>query len=97
MVDRRRERRSRAELRVQVSGLDASCEDFSERVVATDLSRSGALLKNVDIELRCGEVIAIEYCPPAGLFQNCLGAQFRHARGDAGSGSQVGEVTVPLG
>ena len=69
MVDRRRERRSRAELRVQVSGLDASCEEFSERVVATNLSRSGALLKNVDIELRCGEVIAIEYAHRQAYFR----------------------------
>ena len=49
--------------------VDASCEDFSERVVATNLSRSGALLKNVDIELRCGEVIAIEYAHRQAYFR----------------------------
>jgi hypothetical protein len=61
MEDRRQESRFRAELCVQVSGTDAQGEGFKETVVATSLSRSGALLTKVRAELRCGDLIAIDH------------------------------------
>ena len=61
MVERRGESRVRIQLRVQLSGTDARCERFSESVVATNLSRSGALLTKVETELRCGDLIVVEY------------------------------------
>jgi hypothetical protein len=61
MLERRKEPRMRMELRVRVSGSDAACEEFSEHVAATNLSRSGALLSKVKVELRCGDLLAIEY------------------------------------
>jgi hypothetical protein len=61
MVERRREPRVRVALRVQVSGVDTNCEGFSESVVATNLSQSGALLTKLGVELRCGNLIAVEY------------------------------------
>ena len=61
MIERRSQPRVRIALRVNVSGLDAGCEGFSESVLATNLSQSGALLTRVQAELRCGDLVVIEY------------------------------------
>ena len=61
MQESRKETRVRAELCVEVSGNDAHCGDFRETVLATSLSQSGALLTNVHAELRCGDLMAVEY------------------------------------
>lgn len=69
MVDRRREPRARVEVRVNVSGLDAEGEAFTESVTATNLSRSGALLTRVGTAVRCGDLIAVEYDGRAAHFR----------------------------
>lgn len=61
MDDRRQEQRLRVELRVKVSGVDARCENFSEHALATNISRSGALLSKITTQLRCGDLLIIEY------------------------------------
>ena len=61
MADRRKEQRVRASLLVEVSGLDARGEVFHEAVLATNLSRNGALLTRVLAEPRCGDLIAVEH------------------------------------
>ena len=61
MEERRKETRVRAELCVEVSGTDAHCGAFRETVLATSLSRSGALLTNVHAQLRSGDLLAVEY------------------------------------
>ena len=61
MAERRAEARVRAQLRVEVSGSDAHCNRFHETVLASSLSQSGALLTNVQAELRCGHLLAVEY------------------------------------
>jgi hypothetical protein len=61
MSDQRHEDRLRVELRVKVSGVDARCENFSEHALATNISRSGALLSKITTELRCGDLLIIEY------------------------------------
>lgn len=61
MIERRSEPRIRIAVRVKVSGADARCGAFSETVLATNLSRSGALLTKVEAELRCGDRITVEY------------------------------------
>jgi hypothetical protein len=60
MSDRRIEERVRVELRVKVSGVDARCESFSEHALATNISRSGALLSQITSDLRCGDLLVIE-------------------------------------
>lgn len=60
-MERRSQPRVRIALRVNVSGLDASCEGFSENVLATNLSQSGALLTKIKAELRCGDLVLVEY------------------------------------
>jgi hypothetical protein len=61
MSNRRQEERVRIELRVKVSGVDARCESFSEHALATNISRSGALLSQITTDLRCGDLLVIEY------------------------------------
>ena len=61
MIDRRQEERARIELKVKVSVVDARCESFSERAIATNISRSGALLSQITTDLRCGDLLVIEY------------------------------------
>jgi hypothetical protein len=61
MEERRKEPRVRAEVWVEVSGKDARCDSYRERVLAMSLSRSGALLTNVHAELRCGDLIGVEH------------------------------------
>jgi hypothetical protein len=61
MKERRQEERVRIELRVKVSGVNARCESFCEHALATNLSRTGALLFQITTKLRCGDLLAIEY------------------------------------
>ena len=61
MDDRRQEHRVHIELRVKVSGVDACCESFSARALATNISESGALLSQINTELRCGDPVIVEY------------------------------------
>lgn len=61
MIDRRQQERVRIELRVKISGVDARCASFSERALATNISRNGALLTRITTDLRCGDLLAVEY------------------------------------
>jgi hypothetical protein len=61
MIERRKEPRTRLSLPVTVSGRDADGERFTANVEATSLSRSGALLRGIEAELRCGDVLKVEY------------------------------------
>ena len=61
MIERRAEERVRVEVCVRLSGTDAHCERLSESVLATNLSHSGALLTRVKAQLRCGDLINVEY------------------------------------
>jgi hypothetical protein len=61
MMERRKEPRTRLSLPVTVSGTDAEGERFTMNVRATSLSRSGALLRGIEAELRCGDLLAVEY------------------------------------
>ena len=61
MIERRSEPRARLALRVEVLGTNARGEGFSESVMATSLSRSGAMLSRVKTELRCGHCVTVKY------------------------------------
>ena len=61
MIERRKQSRVRVELRVEISGMDAACEIFSQSAMATNLSRSGALLRGVAVVLRCGDLLSVKY------------------------------------
>jgi hypothetical protein len=61
MIERRKEPRFRRSLPVKVSGVDDEGEPFAVEVMATSLSRSGALLKGLEVALRCGDMLVLEY------------------------------------
>lgn len=61
MMERRKEPRTRLSLPVTVSGRDTDGERFTTHVKATSLSRSGALLRGIVAELRCGDLLTVEY------------------------------------
>jgi hypothetical protein len=61
MIERRKEPRTRLSVPVTVSGRDVEGERFTTNVQATSLSRSGALLRGIETELRCGDVLTVEY------------------------------------
>lgn len=61
MTDRRKEPRIRVRLSVQITGVDNQGKRFVEHAVATSLSRSGALLSDVEVGLRCGDYLAVRY------------------------------------
>jgi hypothetical protein len=69
MLERRKEPRTRISVQVSVSGSDARGEAFSEMVLATNLSRSGALLTQVRAELRCGDFVMVEHGERRSLFR----------------------------
>ncbi len=61
MIERRKEPRIRLSLPVTVSGRDTDGERFTANAQATSLSRSGALLRGIEAELRCGDLLTVEY------------------------------------
>ena len=61
MADRRKEPRVRASVLVEVSGSDAHGDTFHEAALATNLSRSGALLTRVCAEPRCGDLVVVHH------------------------------------
>ena len=69
MIERRKESRVRVELRVEISGMDAACETFSQTVKASNISWSGALLRDVTAVLRCGDPLEIQYGERQGQFR----------------------------
>jgi PAS domain S-box-containing protein len=61
MIERRSESRIRVQLSVQIFGVDGNGTRFVRDVTASNISRSGALLTNVNLKLRCGDYLAIQY------------------------------------
>jgi len=60
-IDRRREPRRDADLTVTVWGIDTRGERFVQHARAREISRSGALLSGLDLELRSGDVLGVLY------------------------------------
>ena len=86
MSDRRSEERVRIELRVKVSGVDARCENFSEHALATNISRSGALLSKITTQLRCGDLL-ISSTETDGRTTGSCGCSSRGTRRHEGRGT----------
>jgi len=68
-MEKRKEPRKNESLVVTINGRDKSGQHFLEQVVASSLSRSGALLSGMSKELRCGDVILVEYGAKNGRFK----------------------------
>jgi len=61
MIERRKESRFHLSVPVKVSGIDDAGEPFAIEVMARSLSRSGALLTGLEVELRCGDMLVLDY------------------------------------
>ena len=69
LTDRRGEPRIRIAVRVRISGRNAQHETFTERALAVNLSRDGALLWGIATELRSGDFITLQYGKRAARFR----------------------------
>ena len=68
-MERRSEPRVRVAARVLISGTDAQQDEYSEKVLAINLSRHGALLWGVNSELRSGDVLTLNYGQRSAQFR----------------------------
>ena len=69
MIERRREPRRHADLPVQVWGIDTRGERFLQNVCAREISFSGALLSQLEAELRSGDLVGVLYAGRKARFR----------------------------
>lgn len=69
LKERRQEPRVPADIAVTIWGLDAHGKAFSQSAVAMNFSQSGALLAEIEHELRCGDVIGVAYAGNRARFR----------------------------
>jgi hypothetical protein len=60
-MEQRNEPRTNEALVVSISGIDKSGESFRQKVLATRLSKSGALLSGVSRPMRSGDLLWVEH------------------------------------
>ena len=69
MMERRREPRIEVDLALQVWGIDTQRDRFLQPARARDISRSGALLWELDREVRSGDLIGVLYAGRKARFR----------------------------
>ena len=67
--DRRREPRTTIDLPLQVWGIDTRGERFVQSARARDISLSGALLVELNVELRSGDLVGVLYAGKKARFR----------------------------
>jgi len=73
-MEHRHEARTNGLLVVTINGRDKSGQFFNERVVASRISNSGALLSGLSRHLRLGDVISVAYSGKKSRFKVVFGA-----------------------
>jgi hypothetical protein len=61
LVERRIEPRSEVGLAIQVAGIDTRGKSFLQEAHASNVSLGGALISQLEVEVRTGDVIALTY------------------------------------
>jgi len=69
MVERRHESRIQVDLPLSVWGIETRGETFLQKARTSDISRSGALLSEIDVALRSGDVIGVLYAGKKARFR----------------------------
>lgn len=68
-MEQRRETRQEERLIVTIDGRDKAGECFTEQVIATSISRSGALLSGITRQVRSGDILWIEHSGKKSRFK----------------------------
>jgi hypothetical protein len=68
-MEHRNEPRTNEVLVVRISGIDKTGESFRQEVLATRLSKSGALLSGVIRPMRSGDLLWVEHCGKRSRFK----------------------------
>jgi PilZ domain len=61
LIERRTEPRSEVGLAIQVNGIDTRGNTFLQEAHASNVSLGGALISQLEVEVRTGDVIALTY------------------------------------
>jgi hypothetical protein len=69
MIERRHEPRAEVDLVLAVWGIDSKGDRFLQHARARDVSLSGALLSELDAELRSGDLVGVLYASKKARFR----------------------------
>ena len=69
MPERRQEPRIEADISLSIWGIDTKGERFLQQARARDISLSGALISQLDTELRSGDLVGILYAGKKARFR----------------------------
>ena len=95
MIEHRLEQRTQAGLAVQVSGRDCNGTPFTQRVIASNVSRSGALLSGLSRGMRSGDLLWVEYEAKSSV-QDCVGKGFPIWPKNSSCDSKTGDRRVSV-
>ena len=80
-MDRRRQQRVFVELPVQIWGMDANSRPFTQSASLRTISGRGATLQGVDVQLKAGDVVDLQYAGAKAQFASLAGEVWnRNAR-----------------
>jgi len=84
-MDRRRQQRVFVDLPVQIWGMDAHSRPFSQPASVRSISGRGATLQGVDVQLKPGEIVDVQYGGAKAQFRIVwLGKQGSEMQGEVG-------------
>ncbi len=94
-MDRRRQQRVFVELPVQIWGMDANSRPFTQSASLRTISGRGATLQGVDVQLKAGDVVDLQYAGAKAQFRVVwLGKFGTEMQGEVGVESVSGGVQL---
>ena len=94
-MDRRRQPRVFVELPVQIWGMDAHSRPFTQPASLRSISGRGATLQGVDVHLKAGDIVAVQYDGAQAQFRVVwLGKMGTEMQGEVGVECLSGEVQL---
>lgn len=94
-MDRRRQQRVFVELPVQIWGMDANSRPFTRSASLRTISGRGATLQGVDVQLKAGDVVDLQYEGAKAQFRVVwLGKFGTEMQGEVGVESVSGGVQL---